>query len=290
MDNELLVKSIKNICRINNISVSQLENTLGFSPSLISRWNKTSPSLDKIIDIADYFHVSLDEVVGRNQKKKNKNYNFISLIIEQTKNNILQWKDYFSLDFSKIKCKKPEDINSILSNFNNYYDREMYTFFAEYNNGYLILSCYLVVPNNAIEKYEFFFYVQPNNDTQPVYQLCDQEQLLELYRCIRKSLYGETPELLAEDFKQQFIIEQEKSMLNGINQYLKNVPENNEDLDKFIVDENAKKILTEVNSPEVQQLIAMFTDPKMVQAMESAKKLIQYFGDIKEAKDKNNEQ
>ncbi len=79
-------------------------------------------------------------------------------------------------------------------------------------------------------------------------------------------------------------------MLNGINQYLKNVPENNEDLDKFIVDENAKKILTEVNSPEVQQLIAMFTDPKMVQAMESAKKLIQYFGDIKEAKDKNNEQ
>ncbi len=59
-------------------------------------------------------------------------------------------------DFSKIKCKKLEDINSILSNFNNYYDREMYTFFAEYNNGYLILNCYLVVPNNAIEKYELF--------------------------------------------------------------------------------------------------------------------------------------
>ena len=68
MDNELMVKSIKELCKNNNITVSQLESELKFSPSLISRWKDKTPSIDKIVDIADYFHVTLDEVVGRTLK------------------------------------------------------------------------------------------------------------------------------------------------------------------------------------------------------------------------------
>ena len=68
MDNELLVKSIREICKSNNITPSQLEAELGFGAGLISRWTKSSPSLDKIVDIADYFNVPLDKVVGRSIK------------------------------------------------------------------------------------------------------------------------------------------------------------------------------------------------------------------------------
>ena len=64
MDNEQLVKSIRQLCKNRNIAISQLENDLNFGAGLISRWSKNSPSIDKIVDIANYFHVSIDEVVG----------------------------------------------------------------------------------------------------------------------------------------------------------------------------------------------------------------------------------
>ena len=64
MDNELLVKSIREICKSNNITPSQLEAELGFGAGLISRWTKSSPSLDKIVDIADYFNVPLTSCCG----------------------------------------------------------------------------------------------------------------------------------------------------------------------------------------------------------------------------------
>ena len=43
-----------------------MDNKRQFSTdqSLISRWNKSDPSLSKIIDIANYFNISLDELTG----------------------------------------------------------------------------------------------------------------------------------------------------------------------------------------------------------------------------------
>ena len=64
MNNETLVNSIRELCRIHNITVTKLEETLGMSQGLISRWAKSDPSLSKIIDIANYFRVSIDELLG----------------------------------------------------------------------------------------------------------------------------------------------------------------------------------------------------------------------------------
>ena len=92
MDNELLVKSIRELCKKNNIAISQLEGDLKFGAGLISRWTKNSPSLDKIVDIADYFHVSLDEVVGyRRSFSENQTLKFINSVYEQTETNELVW-------------------------------------------------------------------------------------------------------------------------------------------------------------------------------------------------------
>lgn len=66
------------------------------------------------------------------------------------------------------------------------------------------------------------------------------------------------------------------------------IPNNTKNIDELIADENAKKILTEVNSPEIQQLIDIFSDPKMAEAMQSTQKLVKYFIDIKNTKDDNN--
>lgn len=47
-----------------NMSLPQLEESLGFSAGLISKWEKSSPSVDKIAKVASFLGVSVDYLLG----------------------------------------------------------------------------------------------------------------------------------------------------------------------------------------------------------------------------------
>ena len=61
-----LFERIKALCERDGISVTKLEQTLGFSSNSIGKWGKSgvSPSSDKIAKIATYFEVSADYLLG----------------------------------------------------------------------------------------------------------------------------------------------------------------------------------------------------------------------------------
>lgn len=61
---------IKELATQRKISVAELERVLGFGNGSISKWNKQSPSTEKLKKVADYFDVSLDYLVGRNVKNE----------------------------------------------------------------------------------------------------------------------------------------------------------------------------------------------------------------------------
>jgi len=62
---------IKGLCESNNITIAELERALGFSNSTIRKWgNSISPSIDKIIKIAEYFNVSTDYILGATDIKE----------------------------------------------------------------------------------------------------------------------------------------------------------------------------------------------------------------------------
>lgn len=46
------------------MSLPQLEQTLGFGKGALYKWEKSSPSTDKLRQAADYFGVSLDYLMG----------------------------------------------------------------------------------------------------------------------------------------------------------------------------------------------------------------------------------
>lgn len=61
-----LYDRIKYLCARNNITIAKLESELGFSSASIKKWERTSsPSVNKLAKVADYFHVSIDYLMCR---------------------------------------------------------------------------------------------------------------------------------------------------------------------------------------------------------------------------------
>ena len=58
-----LVENIKSLCEIKGLSIPKLEKHLGFSRGSIYNWNTSSPSIDKVQKVADFFNVPLDRVI-----------------------------------------------------------------------------------------------------------------------------------------------------------------------------------------------------------------------------------
>ena len=56
----MILKKILELAEKNNISVSCLEKTLGFGNGTIKKWGESSPSVDKLKKVADYFGVSIE--------------------------------------------------------------------------------------------------------------------------------------------------------------------------------------------------------------------------------------
>ena len=48
-----------------NISIRRLEEKLGFGNGVINRWRKTTPGIDKVEAVANFFNVTTDYLLGR---------------------------------------------------------------------------------------------------------------------------------------------------------------------------------------------------------------------------------
>lgn len=285
MDNETIVNSIKNLCKENNITIGQLEKEVGLSQGLVSKWKDKTPSLDKIIDIADYFHISLDEVVGRNVNLDNdydQENDIIIPLMRMTNNNEIQWE--------LIKDYKTQYINdkSYEETFLLYSSDEVEIYKTKYHKSFIFLVVQYDLELGVVENLEIQLYLQPDSESIPVYQETDDKWIQEFWIGLRMKFIGVPDEWKANNVRNQIIHNNQKAILNDMEAYFNsNTKTNKTNLDYLISDENTKKILTTAYSPEIHQLIEIFSNPKMAQAMESAQKLINYFSSIKNTNENN---
>ena len=63
------VDLIRALANARGLSLTNLEITLGLGNGTISRWNKSSPNSDKLVKVADFFHVSTDYLLCREEKE-----------------------------------------------------------------------------------------------------------------------------------------------------------------------------------------------------------------------------
>ena len=60
-----IYKKINELCSEQKLSISVLEQELGFSKGSISKWKRSMPSAAHLIKTADYFDISTDYLLGR---------------------------------------------------------------------------------------------------------------------------------------------------------------------------------------------------------------------------------
>lgn len=64
-------EKIKELTKQNGISVRELEKRLGYSNGYFSKWKSVSPNSEGLSKVADYFGVSVDYLLGREQSSEN---------------------------------------------------------------------------------------------------------------------------------------------------------------------------------------------------------------------------
>lgn len=59
----MLYQNIKQLCKESKINIFRLERALGFGNATIQGWKTASPRLKNVKLVADYFGVSVDELL-----------------------------------------------------------------------------------------------------------------------------------------------------------------------------------------------------------------------------------
>lgn len=192
MNKELMVNNIKELCKNKNMTITGLEDILGFSQGLIGRWKDKSPSIDRIIDIADYFMVPIDDLIGRSTSI---NDAFIEAVYKMTKNGEFIWSNIGAKSY--IVAPKMAEL----------YDEDKYNelyYYCNLDAGFITIRC-LSEHGKTLYPSALDLYIQPSVGADRVYQDYSTEQLLPLWVLILSKLDDVPVDVKVENMKQNLI-------------------------------------------------------------------------------------
>ena len=66
----MIYTNISNLCRANGISIARLERETGLGNATVRGWANSSPTVEKLKAVADYFGVTVDELLSEQNTKE----------------------------------------------------------------------------------------------------------------------------------------------------------------------------------------------------------------------------
>lgn len=147
-----VVDTIKQLCKENNIKISDLENNLGLSKGNISRWTQSCPNAIKVLyDMADILNTSVDYILGTyvDQNTNNNKADTLNQLILNTKSRGVEW--------TKIESSKAKKIPIISYVNDSVYNTRTLAYETSYNDFHLIFVGDTFEDENQL-------YIESNND------------------------------------------------------------------------------------------------------------------------------
>ena len=119
-----LVDRIKSLCKEKKITVAELERKTGISNGQIRKWDNSTPGVNKLQLIADYFDVSVDYLLGRTEKKRyydltEKDEQDIQKELEKLINNLSNSSGFAAADGSTPDELDQEDKELLIASLEN---------------------------------------------------------------------------------------------------------------------------------------------------------------------------
>lgn len=110
-----ILEKIQLLCNEHNMNPSNLETELGFGRGTLYKWNKSSPNTDKLSAVADYFHVSVDWLLGKTEFRSIPDE-------EQLAADVKRYEDFSNRDKKDIATT----MSFILEQLDNYQEALMF--------------------------------------------------------------------------------------------------------------------------------------------------------------------
>jgi len=186
MEGLMLVQSIKRRIKEKGLTISQVEKDLNMSIGLISRWERTSPSLNKLIELSKYLNVTLHQLIGFDEKSienhEEKDDDIIIKILKKTNDDELKWEP---LSEKEAFNKKIIELFSNESSNNKYY-------FCRKDDGFFLLIVFLSPINHdenvSVKLYSLFQnYAEPNEIITK--NNFDKSNIIDILRIIDYNIY-----------------------------------------------------------------------------------------------------
>lgn len=86
-------ENIKNLAKSRHITMKDLALELGFSENLFYTWKKTNPKASDLAKVADYFHVTVDYLLGRDESAPKQTKVDLAAVADDDEPN---WDDWLS--------------------------------------------------------------------------------------------------------------------------------------------------------------------------------------------------
>ncbi|SKA08890.1 Helix-turn-helix domain-containing protein [Pilibacter termitis] len=65
----MLFERLQELAKKNNVSLQKISEDIGFGINSLYSWKKKNPTSEKLEKVADYFNVSVDYLLGREEKE-----------------------------------------------------------------------------------------------------------------------------------------------------------------------------------------------------------------------------
>lgn len=195
MDGTILVNNIRALCKKKNISITKLESDLFLSPGLISRWSKNIPSVDKVMDIATYLGVSIDELVKQPQNAPEHRdiERLLFLLYNRTLADKTEWE---ILNFQA----PPKELKNISSS--TFFPVESCDcYYTNYLNGFFFLAS----THLPFDSLQLRFFILPDPYCKPNCVCSDTNQLTPLYEYLSRHFSKQINKIKSDNFIAAFI-------------------------------------------------------------------------------------
>lgn len=118
----LTYETIKKLCKENGVTVTKLEREIKIAKGSLCKVNTNKPSMEKVQKIADYFNVSVDYLMGAEEKEDSPVY-YTNEETAKLAQEMFEDEDMRSL-FHMKRTMPPERFKAHMEFMKNLYNQE----------------------------------------------------------------------------------------------------------------------------------------------------------------------